>query len=243
MRLAVWWVEWRLATVRPRRFLVGAIVPLALVLPVATGALGQGHAAAAYVLIFAACAIAGSAVPLRWEAERGMTVRIVAGGVAPWSYLLQRTAARATIDVVQITPALAVVVAAARASPAQGVATLVVLALSVWVGGLAGVFLAAWGRSLVETGVFAALATVLLAHASGVFRSSPPGSLGAFVEGIAPFRALHESLLEIANGAPAGGEGALVAWAAALAAVVALAAPAVHKALTRSELGRLGSSA
>jgi hypothetical protein len=239
VRFAVWWVEWRLAGARLRRFLVGAIVLFALVLVVATGALGQAHAATAYVLIFTGWALVGSAVPLRWEGERGMALRIVAGGVAPWSYLLQRSAAAATIDVVQLVPSLSVVAVAAGASPVEGIFALGVLALSVWVGGLVGVLLAASGRSLFETAVLALLATVVLGHASGAFRSPQPGSLAALVENVAPFRALHETLFALTSGVPGNGGMALLAWAVALPGLVALSASGVHRALTRLEGGGL----
>jgi len=239
MRLSVWWVEWRLATTRLRPFAVGMVAPLMLVLPFATGAVPLAHAAAVYVVVFTAFAVLGSALTLRWEGQRGMSQRIVRGGVAPWSYMLQRAGAGATIDLVQLTPALLLAAGATGGSAADAAAAFGVLALSVWVAGLVGVLVAGASRSLGEAALFGALATLLLDHASGVFRSPTPGSLGAFFERVAPFRALHESLLEVTTGTPWTGGLSLLLWAVVLPGAVAVAAVSLQTGLRRRVGGGL----
>jgi len=209
------------------------VVPLGLVVPVATGAVSRPAAAAWYAVLFTAFAVLGSALSLRWEGERGMSRRIVRGGVTPWSYLLQRAGAGATIDLVQLTPALLFAAAATGGSAADAAIAFVVLGVGLWIGGLVGVLVAGVSRSLAEAALFGVLASLLLDHASGVFRTPAPGSSGANLEAVAPFRAVHESLLEVTTGMPWGGGASLLGWAVLLPGVVALLAPAVHARLGR----------
>lgn len=233
MRLAVWWVEWRLALTRLRPFAVGMVVPLGFVVPLATGAVSNAAAAAWYAVLFTAFAVLGSALSLRWEGERGMSRRIVRGGVPAWSYLLQRAGAGATIDLVQLTPALLFAAAATGGSAADAATAFLVLGAGLWIGGLVGVLVAGASRSLGEAALFGVLASLLLDHASGVFRTPAPGSSGAHLEGLSPFRAVHESLLEVTTGMPWGGGASLLAWAILLPGIVALLAPAVDTRLLR----------
>jgi hypothetical protein len=237
MRMAVWWVEWRLVGTRLRPFGVGTLAPLAIVVPMATGAVSTQLAAAMYTVVFTAFVVLGSAVPLRWEGERGMVARIEQGGVAPWSYLFQRTSVGAVVGLVQLTPALLVVAGAVGASAADAAVAFGALALSAWVGGLLGVLVAGASRAVGEAGLLGGLLTFLLTHMSGVFRTPAESSTGALLERVSPFRALHESLLEMTTGAPWAGGTALILWAAVLPAAVAALAPPLVVALQRRAAG------
>jgi ABC-2 type transporter len=233
VRLAVWAVEWRLAQTRRRLFVLNTALPLALVLPVATGAIPAQEAASVYVFVFSAFAAIGSAVPLRWEGERGMSARIVLGGMSPSSYLLQRTAAGAVRDVVQLMPALVAIAVAAHASIGDALLVFVGLTATCWIGGLMGVVAAAVTRSLVEAVIVATVIVISLAEMSGVFYTPAPGSVGAALEAVSPFRGLHERLLDMTVGAPTSGGMAEIAWAVLLPAVVAMFAVRLHASLGR----------
>jgi ABC-2 type transporter len=233
MRLAVWALEWRLAWTSRRLFFLSMALPLALVLPVATGAVPAEEAASFYVLLFAGFAAIGTAVPLRWEGERGMSARIVLGGMSPAGYLLQRTAAGAVLDVVQLTPALAAIALAGHASVVDALFVFVALVATSWIGGLAGVFAAALTRSLAESVLVGTVIVISLAEMSGVFYTPMPGSFGAALESMSPFRGLHETLLDMTVGAPTSGGVAEVAWAVLLPAVIVLVADKLHRSLGR----------
>lgn len=239
MTSAVWSLQWRLATSRKRVFILNFIVPLTLVLPVATGAVPPVAAAGVYSVFFVAFAVFGSALPLRWEGQRGMSARVVRAGVGPSSYLLQWAAAGAALDTLHLTPALLLAAFTASAEPAQLGNAFLALAGTVWVGGLLGILIAAASRSIAETALFAAVTVPLLAHMSGVFRTPLPDTLSAALESISPLRVLHEDFLEITISAPPAGGVALLLWALALPALVWLLGPKLQSALGRQIRGGL----
>jgi hypothetical protein len=212
MTAIVWELEWRIATARKRLFVLNVVVPLLLVVPVAAGAAPAVHAAAVYAVLFAIFSTFGSAIPLVRDGESGLSGRVLRAGVAPASYFLQRTAAGAVLDVLQLGPALAVAAVGAGAGPRAFLLVLVVLAATVWVANLLGVLVAAATRSLAEAALFAAVSTLLLLHASGVFRTPVPESFGAALESVAPFRMLHEALLSVSLTTPVRGGPALGVW-------------------------------
>jgi hypothetical protein len=238
MTSAVWSLQWRLSVTRKRVFILNVVVPLTVVLPVATEAVPAGPAAGIYAVLFAAFAMFGSALPLRWDGQRGMSARVVRSGVSPSSYLLQRVGAGALLDTLQLTPALLLAAVAAGATVPQVGRALIALAGTVWVCGLLGVVIAAASRSITETALFSAAAVPLIAHMSGVFRT-PDGSVSSTLESASPLRALHEALLDVTVGATSGGWIALLAWAILLPVPVSLLGPRILSALGRATRGGL----
>ena len=236
---AVWWLEWRLALTDRRRFALSAIVPLLIAASVASGVAAPAPAAGVYLVLFVAFAVLGSALPLRWDGERGLVDRVVRGGVPGGRYFLARAGAGAAIDLVQLTPALVVVALTNGGSATSLVGAFAALAVSVWLAGLVGVLAAALSRSLAETGLVAALAVLLLAHSSGVFEDPAPGSLLAGIEAASPFRVLHESLLNLTVGASATGVAAAMVWALLLPALVGLLGERIAAPLSRVTRGGL----
>ncbi len=239
MTPAVWSVQWRLALTRKRVFILNFFVPLTLVLPVATGAVAPGAAAGVYVVLFTAFSMFGSAIPLRWEGQRGMSARIVRAGVGPSSYLLQRAGAGAVLDTIQLTPALLIAALAVRAQPCDVAMAVFALAVAAWICGLVGIIVAAASRSITETALFTAVTVPLLAHMSGVFRNPTPGSYQALLETGSPFGALHEALLDMTIEAGEGGSASMLVWAVALPIAVAMLGPRLHAALSRVNRGGL----
>lgn len=224
MTAIVWELEWRIAIARRRLFVLNIVVPLLLVLPVALGAAPAVHAAAVYVVLFAIFSTFGSAIPLVRDGESGLSGRVLRAGVEPASYFLQRTAAGAVLDVLQLGPALAVAALGAGAGPRAFLVAFAALAATVWVANLFGVLVAAATRSLAEAALFSAVSTLLLLHASGVFRTPMPGSLGAAFESVAPFRALHEALLAMSMMTPVAGGTALGIWCFVMAVATGILA-------------------
>jgi hypothetical protein len=236
---AVWGLHWRLAFTRKRVFILNVVVPLTVVLPVATGAVPPSASAGVYTVLFAAFALFGAALPLRWDGQRGMSARVTRSGVSPSSYLLQRAGAGAALDTLQLTPALLLASLATGATPSQVASALVVLAGTVWVCGLLGILIAAATRSITETALFVAVFVPLLEHMSGVFHTPAAGGLSATLESASPLRALHEDLLQMTLGATSAGELALLVWAILLPVLVSLLAPRLLGALGRITRGGL----
>jgi len=196
----VWGVEWRIALRRRRLLALNVAIPLLLVLPVALGPAPPPHAAAVYVVLFILFGTFGAAIPLVRDARSGLLARIRGAGIAPASILLERSAASSLLDLCQLLPSAVAIWAASDASGFDGLpplfALLGALALSLTAANLVGLWIGVLARSLAEAALFAAVAGLLLLHASGVFRTPAPGSLGAHLEAVAPFRLLHEILLQ-----------------------------------------------
>jgi hypothetical protein len=217
---AVWAIEWRLALNDGRRFLLSALVPLAIAAAVATGVAAPRPAAAVHLVVFLAFSVLGAALPLRWDGERGIVRRVVRGGVPAGRYLILRAGAGATIDLVQLTPALLVVALAGSASPLAVLVAFAALAFSVWIAALTGVLAAALSRSLAESALVAGLAVLLLAHSAGAFETAEPSSLLAAIEAVAPVRVLHEALLDLTVGGTPNGFLVALAWGLLLPGLV-----------------------
>lgn len=227
----VWELEWRIAVVRRRLFALNVFVPLLLVTPIALAGAPAVHASAAYAVLFTLYGTFGSAIPLVRDGETGLLGRVLRAGVRPHSYLLQRTAAGTSIDVLQLAPCLAVAGWGAGASWPSLLTAGASLALGLWIANLLGVAVAAFARSVAEAALFSAVSALLLLHVSGVFRTPQPGSFGAALEAAAPFRALHESLLAMAGaGDPRGGM-TLAVWAVALPSALVLVAERLGRVL------------
>jgi hypothetical protein len=140
------------------------------------------------------------------------------------------------LDTAQLAPALAVL--ALAGAPGRFPAAAAVLAASLLLANAIGAWLAAIARSVAEGALFAAVATLLLLHGSGVFRTPAPASLAAGIETVAPFRALHESLLGLAGAPSSPGGGAILALLVAVLSTLAItgaAAAALLDALSRPE--------
>lgn len=238
MSPTVFELEWHLALSRTRRFVLNAAVPLALVIPAAGGGIPHDIASMLYVLLFTAFAMLGASVPLRWDGERGMVQRVVRGGVTEPSYMLQRAAASATLDFVQLLPALLAIAWGVGTSPVGLLRALASLLAATWIAALVGVLVASVSRSRTEAAIISTVTTLVLAHFSGVFRMPDPGSRGALLEAISPLRALHETLLGLPGGVPAAGGITVTLWSIGLPALVAALAGPVEASLGR--VGRAG---
>jgi hypothetical protein len=217
MPLLVLALEWRIAARRRRLMAFNVAIPLLLTGALTLGQAPPHHAAAVTAVLFALFGTFGSAIPLLRESEAGLVARLRHTALAPRAILLQRTMAGALLDTAQLAPALALLaLAGARAALLPALA---VLAASLLLANAIGAWLAALARAVAEGALFSAVVTLLLLHASGVFRTPSAGSWGARVENIAPFRALHESLLALAGAGPAPGSAAIVALLAAVLVV------------------------
>jgi hypothetical protein len=231
-------LELRTALARRRLFLLNVSVPLLLVIPIVLAAAPPFHAAAVYTVLFMLFGTFGSAIPLVRDAEAGLIERILLTGLLPADYLLQRSGTGTLVDALQLFPAVVVAALGMGGSPASIAGLWLTLTTSLWIANLVGVIVASVARSLAETALFSAVTALMILHISGVFRTPSPGSVGATLEGVAPFRALHEGILSLSGGAVAGGSTALLCWAFGLPVATALLARVLASALRAVERGR-----
>jgi len=225
----VWQLEWQRALRRKRLFRLNVIIPLLLVTPIAFSSAPRAHAAAVYTVLFALFGTFGAAIPALRDGEQGLIRRIAQTRLDMRAVLLARGLAGGVIDSLQLMPALLVIVIATDIPISAAGLLVIALVASLVFANLFGLAVAALARSVGEGALFAAVTTLLLLHASGVFRTPQAGSIGARVEPFAPYRALHELLL---SAAPSYG-----VWAALLllAVVTGVLATPMMRALAQAD--------
>jgi len=146
-------------------------------------------------------------------------------------YLLQRPMAGTLIDLLELAPAFGVIAWASGASPATTARAWAALAGSLLVANLLGVVVAVAARSLAETALFAAVAALVLLHASGVFRTPSPGSGWSVAEDVSPFRSLHEAMLALAGGVGIDLDPGVWLWVPGTATLIAALSPPLSRRL------------
>jgi len=224
MNSLVWSIEWRLALADRRALALRILLPLAVVVVLYTGGVPVGPASGVCVALFIALAMLGTSLPLIQDERSGLAARVMRGGVSSSSYLLQRAAAGALMVLLSLVPSLAVAAIVAHASIVEALIALAAMTATLWIASLLGTLLGAVARSVSEMLLVSAVLLVLLLHVSGVFNTPQPDGLGSALEGVAPFRVLHEAFLEMWTGGSVGGAFAAVAWAVLLPTVVGLLA-------------------
>jgi len=218
----IWTLEWKLALRRRRLFVLNLGIPLILVAPLALGGAPAFHAAAAYAVLFVLFGVFGSAIPMIREGEGGLLRRILLAGAPEARILGERVLAGSALDFLQLLPALAVILFVGHAGGHLWLLAPPVLLLTLLCANLVGIWVAALARSLAEGALFAAVVALFLLHGSGVFRTAPPGTPGAFLQDALPFGPLHRTLLAAVGGgtAPSVGWSLLVPGAGAVAVLV-----------------------
>jgi hypothetical protein len=211
---AIWSLEWRLAAKRPRVFAVSVVVPLALVAVVTLGGAPPVHVAVVCTALFAMFGTFGAAVPWARDAERGFLARLALTGQRPEALVGERIVANALLDFMELLPSAAVVLVAGRPGTVTAVAFLVTLAAAMVLANTLGVWLATLADSLGETALFSAVGSLLLLHASGVFRT-PTGGIAETLQVAIPWHHLHLLMREVI-GVGAGSGDPIGAVAAAL---------------------------
>lgn len=248
-------IELRAALARRRVFALNLAVPLLLVLPIAFSGAPPHHAAAVYTVLFTLFGTFGSAIPLVRDAETGLFRRVALTGYPPRRLLVERILAHAALDLLQLVPALAVLLLAdGRARHAAVIA--IVMAGTLVCANALGIWIAALARSIAEAALFAAVTALLALHGAGVFRTPAADSLAADIERWIPFRLLHETLLGAIGGhgpTPASGTdiadagttfavGALQAGGALLAAAAFIAVTVATAPRIATSLHRIGTT-
>lgn len=232
-------LELRVAVAQRRLFVLNTVIPLALVGPIAIGGAPRVHAAVVFTLIIAFFGVFGQAIPLARDAERGLTARFLLAGVSPHTFVGQRIAAHAALDIVQLTPALLVIAIAYHVDAGTLAALAGATLLALVAGNALGVLIAALARSIAEAALFSAVIALFMLHAAGVFRAPVPGSVAEQVRAVIPFTGLHHAM-QNALGHPAAIAQSWTATVAATAGVVAavlLLAPLLTRSLTRARAG------
>lgn len=228
--------ELRLALAQRRLFGLNMLVPLALVLPITLSAAPRAHAAVVFTMLFTFFGVFGQAIPLARDAERGLTARYFLAGMSSHAFFLQRIAAHAVIDLVQLVPAILAITIASGATISATAGLAAATALALVAANTIGVLIATLARSIAEAALFASMTALLALHGSGVFRTPAAGSVAEGLQAVSPLARMHHAL----QAATGSGQIASAAdWFAPLAGtaigfgLILVLAPLLARPLTR----------
>ena len=188
-------------------------------------------------VLFVLFGVFGSAIPLVRDGGSGLLTRWRLAGLPPRELLTGRLAAQTALDALEALPALLVIVAASGRALTAAPALLIAFPFTLLVANALGAWAAAAARSLAEGALFSSVLSLLLLHAAGTFRTPAPGSIGAALERVSPFRTLHEAFLGAAGGPAAD----TMSWTpalvggAALLLLTAAASPLLVRRLQKSQ--------
>jgi len=209
--LPIWKLEWRLAFRRRRLLFFNLAIPLLLILPIKLAGAPSFHASAAYAVLFVLFGTFGSAIPLLRDGDEGLLRRMFLTGFPEWAFLGQRIFAGTLLDLLQLLPALLVILAPTSLDARGILIAMAALGVALWAANLIGVWVASAAGSIAEGALFAAVIALFLLHGSGVFRTPAPETIGSTFEMVLPAGPLHETLLGAASGGiPTGVLGSLL---------------------------------
>lgn len=228
----MWRLRWRVVTARRRLLAWNLVVPVLILLPVALSAATAPHRAAVVGVLVVSFGAFGFCIPLVRDRAAGWTekVALTGYGVRPW--LAERVVSETTVDLVELSPALLVVVLVTggggpTADPAALLRALPALFLALLAAALVGALVAAFVSSIAEAALACGAAALFALHFAGLFRAATPGTWAAWMEAVSPFRPLVLSLRDVLRaGAPGGAAETGLAgpgWIAPLLATGALA--------------------
>ena len=172
--MIVFRLVWRSALRRRRLFVWNVLVPLLLLAPVATSQAAAPHRAVVFGVFIVFFGAFGSAIPAIRDARDGWLDEVFRAGYAPARWLLERTLAEATLDMVQISPSLLFLLWS-RGEPGAAIPVFLSAVVTLWFANLIGPLVAAWVRSLAEAALVSSALSLLLLHFAGFFRPPAPG--------------------------------------------------------------------
>ena len=212
MRASTWRLRWRVALRRRRLLAWNVLIPLVVLVPVVTSGAAASHRAVVVAVFVAFFGAYGSCIPLIRDGMSGWAEKVVLTGYGGGRWLLERTAASVTIDVLQLLPVTLLLLWLLDASAAAAVLVLAATVVGLAFANLLGVLVAAAVRALGEAALGCAVISLFALHAAGVFRTPEAASAWRVVEAWSPLRPVHESWFGVMLGAGPGVEAEALRW-------------------------------
>ena len=198
--MIIWSLAWRSALARRRLFAWNIGVPALLLTPVALSEAAAPHRTAVFGVFFVFFATFGSAIPAVRDARSGWLDTVFQSGYSRARWMGETVLAGSALDFLQLAPvALVLVWTSGSASFADISWLLVAMLVAVGTANLLGPLIAAAVRSLAETALVSAAASLLLLHFAGFFRTPTPG-WSSTVARLDPYHPLLEALAAVQDG-------------------------------------------
>lgn len=222
-----WGREWLVTLAHPRALAIRVVVPLLLAVPLVAGGAPTFWAGMLLSVLVAMVGAVGSGMTLARARASGHLARLAVTPGPPWRAVGAWVLAAASVDLLQLTPALGVAALGGGGGAAAAATLLLTAGAALLVANVLGCGLAllAGGASEVLLDVSVVLAPLLFL--GGLFTGVPRAGWRLTAARLDPFSHLHSSLIGALGGDrtfAAGEDGAAaLLWAAlALAALVPL---------------------
>jgi len=213
-----WGREWLVALAHPRALAMRVAVPLLLAVPLVAGGAPTFWAGMLLTVLVAMVGAVGSAMTIARARASGHVARLAVAPGPPWRPVGEWVLASAAIDMVQLLPALAIVVAGGGAGPAAASALALTVASTLLAANVLGCALALLAGGAAEVLLDVAVVLAPLLFLGGLFTGVPRQGWRLAVARLDPFSHLHSSLIGALGGdrtfAPAEDAVAALGWAA-----------------------------
>ena len=213
---------------RPRALLIKMAFPLVLALPLVADRAPTFWAAMLLTVLCAMVGAVGAGMSAARARESGLLRRLALTPRPAWRVVGGWVAGTALVDLLQLLPALAVVVFLGPTTTATALTVLVAAAAVLVVANSLGFTVSAFGGGPGEVLLDTVVLLAPLLFLGGLFTGVPAGGWRAVAAHLDPFAYVHAAFIAALGGTPAFGGGAvlLAALLSAAAALLLVAASA-----------------
>ena len=219
------------AATRPRALFLKMAFPVALTLPLVTAHAPTFWAGMLLTVLTAMVGAVGAGMTAARARESGLLTRLTLTPTQPWRVISAWVGASAIVDLVQLLPALLVVLILAPTTVVSGVTLLLAVGAVLVVANSLGFAISALGGGPGEVLLDTVVLLAPLLFLGGLFTGVPSSGWRATAASFDPFAYAHAAFVAALGGSPSFSSGAVVAAACLSAAggmfLVAIAAPLV----------------
>ena len=216
---------------RPRALILKMAFPLVLTIPLVFAHAPTFWAAMLLTVLCGMVGAVGAGMTAARARESGLLTRLTLTPTPPWRVITAWVGSSATVDLVQLLPALLVVLIAAPTTLATGITLLLAIAAVLVVANSLGFGISALGGGPGEVLLDTVVLLAPLLFLGGLFTGVPANGWRATAAAVDPFAYAHAAFISALGGAPSYTSAAVVVAAclsgAAGMLLVALAAPLV----------------
>lgn len=219
------------AATRPRALTLKMAFPLVLTIPLVAAHAPTFWAGMLLTVLCAMVGAVGAAMTAARARDSGLLTRLTLTPRAPWRLLCAWVSAGALVDLLQLLPALAFLLALAPTTAATGITLVVAVAAILVVANSLGFAVSVLGGGPGEVLLDTVVLLAPLLFLGGLFTGVPGNGWRATAASVDPFAYVHAAFIAALGGSPSFAGGAvIVAALVSLVAgmvLVALAAPLV----------------
>jgi hypothetical protein len=201
--------EWLATIAQPRALVVRSAMPLALTVPLVTGHAPSFWAGMLLTVLVAMVGAVGSGVAAARARGSGLLLRLAVVPRPAHRIVGDWVVAAATVDCVQLLPAVAAVVARGDAGPADAAALVAAVLATLLLANTLGCVLARLAGGAGEVLLDVAVVLAPLLFLGGLFTGVPTSGWRHWAAVLDPFTYLHSAFVAALGGTPDQGPGTI----------------------------------